>query len=108
MYIRGLVKLNTGSSLQQQALKNVENIKDFSFDGFISGFENTDTIVEVLYESDNASAGKITAHNKEVLVLDEYYAQNDQGLVRSYISRETITRISVDIPYLRIIARFLV
>src|SRR6185369_4558171 len=62
-YVNTWSKKITDESQYEQALKDIEGITDFSFEGFISRFENTDTLVEILLENTETLAGKIVAHD---------------------------------------------
>ncbi len=107
IYLNELMKQITDDSLYQQAMKDVEGIEKFSFDGFISGLENTGTIVEILSTNGDNFTGKITGYDDEVLILEEYRSELPRTLSRAYIRLKVVAQISVDIPYLRIIARAL-
>lgn len=105
-YLNKLEKKVNPSALKQ-ALKDIEKVKDFSFVGLASAFEDTDTIVEVAYEADSKPAGKIIGHDENTLFLveldDEF--KGPQGfLAYTLINLSTVTRMSLDIPYMRDIA----
>ncbi len=107
IYLSELAKHVNRDALYQQAMKSIENIKRFTFDGFASGLENTNTIVEVLKENGDVLIGRIVGHDDKILVLDEYREETDRRFARCYITFEIVAQISVDIPYLNIITQSL-
>jgi hypothetical protein len=107
IYTSELAKQIPGDSLYLQAAKSIENVKKYTFDGFISAFENTKTIVEVTTSDENSYAGRIVGHNDKTLVLDEYSSEIDRYVGHMYFNRSIVIRLSVDVPWLRTIARSL-
>lgn len=107
VYLSEFSKKITDDSIYEQALKLVENIEEYSFDGFISAFEGTKQIIEIDDENDDELSGRIVSHDDKVVVLDEYYAEYAQRFSRSYIRKSNITKISVGAPWLQTISRAL-
>lgn len=107
LYLKEIVKQIPGDSLYQQALQSITGLKKFTFDGFISALENTKTVVEITTENEITIGGRIVGHDDTVIVFDEYAAGNDQRLAHTFFDRTTIIRISIEVPWLRTIARFL-
>jgi hypothetical protein len=107
IYLGELVKSITDDSLYQQAAKAIENISDFTFDGFASGFEGADTLLEIVDENEDTFVGRVMAHDENVLVLDEYYTENDRRFAHSYINFATIIRLGINVPWVRTVARSL-
>lgn len=107
IYISELIKQIPGDSLFNQAMKSIANVKEYTFDGFISAFENTKTIVEVTTDDENTFAGRIVEHSDETLVLDEYSSEMDRCLGHVYFNRSIISKLAIDVPWLRTIARSL-
>jgi hypothetical protein len=106
-FISELAKHITGKDLHQQAIKVVDGIKEFTFEGFISGLENTRTIIEFTDKDEDSFSGRILGHNDKIIVVDEYYTEDSGRFARSYVNRATISRIVVASPWLNIITRSL-
>lgn len=107
IYLSELSKQITDNSLYQQAQQNVKSIEVFTPSGFISALEGTKTIVELTTENEVTIAGRITGHDKNTLVLDEYSSESDRCIARSYFNVRIIVRISLDVPWIRTISRSL-
>ncbi|MBI1872237.1 hypothetical protein HYS10_02330 [Candidatus Collierbacteria bacterium] len=107
IYLSELAKQISDDSIYQQALKDVQNIKEFTFDGFASGLENTKTLVEITTDNDDNISGRIAGHSDDILILDEYSSESDRRIRRTYFNRETIVRISLDVAWIRTISRSL-
>lgn len=107
VYTSELVKRIEGASLFDQAVKEAKPIKKYTFEGFISAFENTKTIVEITTDEEVVYAGRIIGHDDKVLVLDEYSTESDKCLGHLYFNRSIISRLSIDVPWLRTIERSL-
>lgn len=105
-FTKELAKDITNDALYQEAIKNVEKVKKFSFLGFVSAFENTPAIVDISSENQNYT-GRIIDHDDEMLVIDEYFAEDFGRFSRSYINPSIITSITVGGTWLKIIARSL-
>lgn len=107
IYLSELMKKIDRNSLDKQVAESIRRIKKFSFEGFVSGLENTNTIVEILYENGYILTGRIIGHSDESLVLDEYRSECDRLFARCYINFEAIAQISFNIPYLEILSQSL-
>ncbi|PWU24137.1 hypothetical protein C5B42_00550 [Candidatus Cerribacteria bacterium 'Amazon FNV 2010 28 9'] len=107
LYVGELAK-RVSDSIHAMALQEVKNVKKFTFEGFISGFENSKTVVEISYEKDDGRAGRIIDHDNEVVVFDEYREEGANRLARAYIKLDSILRISVDVPWTRTVSRSLI
>jgi hypothetical protein len=105
-FIKELMKDITDDSLYQRVKKDIDKIKDFTFLGFISAFEATNTIIDITSENESYT-GRVFAHDDKILVIDEYYAEDDGRFARSYINPSIITSITVGGTWLKIIARSL-
>lgn len=104
-YLKQFVEKIDPEFLYERALKDIEQIGTFSFEGFVSAFEKTNTLVEILFENGNGITGKVIDHSREVVVLDEFEKKYADSTGHSYNNFSSITRISVDIPYLNEIAK---
>jgi hypothetical protein len=107
IYLSELVKLIPGESLYLQALKNVENVTDFTPSGLITAVEGTKTLVELTTIDEEVIAGRIINHDDEIIVLDEYSSESDRRIAHSYYRVAHIIRISLDVPWVRTITRSL-
>ncbi len=107
LYLKEFMKMLPDDSLYQQAMKKIEHVKEFSFDGFASAFEKTDAVIGIACENDDTFAGRIVDHDDKVLVLDEFYVEYDHRFARSYIKLSTVSQISFEFPWLRTITRSL-
>lgn len=90
------------SSLLEHALEKIEKVKEFNFRGFAKAFENTDTLVEVEYQTNFGPAGKIIGYDEEALLLHEL-DEHDGVISHALIKFSSITCMSIDIPYMRVI-----
>jgi len=88
-------------STLNRALANTATVKDFSFKGFAAAFANTDTLVEVEYETDFRPFGKITGYDDEGLYLEECDDEFDTSLASFLIKFPAVQCMSLDIPYMR-------
>lgn len=104
LYLGELIKQIPGESLHQQAQKTIESIKEFTFDGFLTAFEGTKSIVELVDDNEDTFAGRLIGHDDQVIAMDEFYTEYDRLFARSYVNRSIITRMGVEIPWLRTIA----
>ncbi len=107
IYCGELAKQLAGDSLYQQAVAVSAKLEAHTFDGFMSAFAKTATLVEVTDLNENVVAGRVIDHDDKILVLDEFYAENDRRFGRSYISQPTIARLAVLVPWINTIARSL-
>lgn len=94
-------------AVYKQGLQHASLIKDFSFAGFVSAFAGTNTLVEVTQDNETVIAGRLIAQDDHVLALDEYSTDAPERIARTYISKDRIIRLSVDVPWTRTITRFL-
>lgn len=107
VYLNEFIKQINHDSLYKQISSDLVGIKKFTIEGFVSVFENTNTVVEILTEDANALVGRIIAHDDEAVVLAEFKAEVDRSMGRTYVNFDMIARIAVDIPYLRVISKSL-
>lgn len=107
LYVDELSKQITDESLYKQATDNIKNFKKFTPSGFITAFAGTSTIIELTDEDENVFAGRIVGHGEQHLLVDEYYAENQQRFARKYFNIANISRMAVDVPWLRTISRSL-
>lgn len=107
IYLSELVKQISANSIYEQAIDDIKDITELTFDGFAAGLEGTKTLVEITTDNDDNIAGRIVSHNDNVLVLDEYSSESDRRLRRTYFNRNTIVRMSIDVAWIRTIARSL-
>lgn len=107
IYTSELSKRITDDSLYNQALDNIKSIKKFTPSGFVKAFGGTETIVELIDVDENEFAGRIIGSGDKYILFDEYYSEYAQRLVRKYVNAANISRIAVDVPWLRTISRSL-
>lgn len=104
-----LKELNKGivdDSLYQEAVEYTKDVKKISFRDFITAFEGSKTLIDVTTES-GSHTGRVFAHDEKILVIDEYYVEDDGRFARSYINPKVITSITVGGAWLKIIQRSL-
>lgn len=107
LYLSELIKQIKDDTVYRQAIVNVQNIKDFTFNGFAQCFEDSSTLVELTLYDEDIIAGRIVGHNDKILVLDEYSTHSDRRVRRTYFNFDSVSRITLDIPWIRTIARSL-
>jgi len=106
-YLGELAKQIKDNFIYEQALRDTEGVKEFTFKGFVLAFENTNNIVELTLGNDDTVAGRIVAQDDKVIALDEYTAENDRRLARTYFNKDVVVRLAIDVPWLRTISRSL-
>jgi hypothetical protein len=104
-FITELSKDIQDDSLHTEASKLLENVKKFSFEGIVSAFEGTDTIIEVTTVDNDNFSGKVIALDDRAMVLDEYYPQDPGRFARTYLNPSLLLRVTVGGPWLKIISR---
>lgn len=102
-YLKKLA-MKVSPGVYEKALKNIENLKTFSFEGFCAAFEGTNTLVEVACVNEDTLTGKIVGYDKEGLALNEYDGKQVGVVGYALVSFPTIDWLSVDTPWLRNIA----
>lgn len=107
LYLAELMKQIDQKAVYNQALEDVKNIKDFTFDGFAEGLQNSKVLVEITTHNEDTFSGRVVGYNAEVIALDEYSIDSDRCTKRTYFNRETIARISLDVAWIRTISRSL-
>ncbi len=105
-YLKKFGKKIKDDGIYQRAIQGISTVKEFTFQGFISAFENTDTYVEILCGRQDTPAGKIVGHDEAVIVLDEISGKKQTSFTKTYIVRSTITRLSVDVPWVNKITQY--
>ena len=94
-------------SLYEEAIKEIENIKDFTFKGFFTAFEGTKKLVDINLESAGFT-GRVIGLDDAVVAVDEYYAEENTRFSRTFINPLTLVSVTVGGTWLKIIARSLV
>lgn len=108
LYLGELAKQLTDSSVYTQAIHTIEQLKKFTFDGWLAAFAGSTTVHEVVYGNEDSFAGRIISYNDDILLIDEFYADADRRFARTYINRDVITRLAIGVPWTRTIARSLI
>jgi hypothetical protein len=88
-------------SQYNQAYKDFELLTDLTFEGFIADFEGKDAIIEVLCDEGETVAGKIVAHDEHILVLTELDSKKGTTEGTTYLNKDAIIRLSVDVPWIK-------
>ncbi len=94
-------------SLHNEALKALENVKKFSFEGIVSAFVGTETLIEVTTVDNDNYSGKVIALDATAMVLDEYYPQDPGRFARTYLNPSLLLRVTVGGTWLKITSRSL-
>lgn len=94
-------------SVFEKITQSLGQLTDFTFTGFFSAFENQGRIMAITLDNEDEVAGRVMGYNDQVLMLDEYVAGRDHCVARSYYNLNSIIRLSVDVPWLRTISRYL-
>ena len=105
-FVRELRKSLPDDTLFKESLKEVQLVKDFTFQGFTSAFVDTDRVLDVTSENEGFT-GKVIAYDESILLLDEYYAEDEERFARTYINPAIITTITVGGTWLKLIERSL-
>lgn len=108
IYLSELSKQIINDSLYTLAENTIKEVREFTFEGFVSAFKNTSTVLEITTENEVTIAGRVITINNDILLLDEYSSESDRRIARSYFKREVIVRLAIDVPWLRTISRSLV
>ncbi|SRR3989344_3589862 len=106
IYLGEFVK-HVSDEFYRLGLKSLENVKQFTFEGFASALEKTNKVAEILTENGDSVIGRVVGHDDGVLAFDEYLEDSEGRLARCYIKFDNIIQISIDIPHLKILARSL-
>lgn len=108
IYLSELSKQIPDGSIHAKARELIKGMKSGTFDEFFASLEKSQTIAEITYENEDTLAGRVMGQTDSILVLDEYYAENDRRFARSYINKDIILRVAVDLTWLRTITNSLV
>jgi hypothetical protein len=105
-FVKDLSKGITDDSLLKKVKVETEKVKNLTFGGFISAFENTKTIIEITTQDDENFTGRIVNNdNKRFLILDEYFPGDHGRFARTYINPAIITSFTVGGTWLETITR---
>lgn len=104
-FIKELSKDIDDDSLYQQAMKSIHGLKELSFEGIAELFEDSDTIISIKTVNDTLIAGKVIAHDDDILVIDEYYLQERERVARTYLNPSQIQYITIGSAWLQITQR---
>jgi len=104
-FINELSKYVADDSIHGEALEILEKVREFSFEGIISAFEGTETLIEVTTVDNDNFSGKVIALDDTALVLDEYYPQDHGRFARTYLNPSLFLRVTVGGTWLKIISR---
>lgn len=107
IYLDEFTKQISHEPIYQQALNDIAGISEFTFDGFLSQLVKSQTVTELTTENEEIIAGRVAGYTDDIVIFDEYSVENTRRIARTYFNRDLILRISVDVPWLRTIARFL-
>jgi hypothetical protein len=105
-FLMELQKGLTDDEVFQQAIAFTKKINATSFLGFISALECSPTLVTIVTETESYT-GRVISHDDEMLVLDEYYAEDTGRFARTFLNPSHIISITTGGAWLGIIERSL-
>lgn len=109
LYLEALSKQISKADVFQKAETYYRYQTDkWSFSDVLNYLQDNKFLVEVVDQNEKAIVGRVVAQDEMVLVLDEYYAENDRRFARAYINKNNITRVSYGSRWLNTIAQSLV
>lgn len=94
-------------SAYKQALKKTENINTFSFEGFVSAYLNTKTLMEVEVNNCANLLGRVSVVGESVLIFDEYSLGIDHRTSHTIVHPSNITTISIGTESLATLSQYL-
>lgn len=100
-YLKKIEKNILKSTMYERALKDIESIQEFSFDGVVSLFEGTNEILDFACKNGNSVAGKVISNDADIVVIDGIDEDDLTHLSRCFLRFDAITRIGIDIPYVQ-------
>lgn len=106
-FVAELRKGISDDSLNEEAKKEVENVREFTFKGFFTAFEGTETLIDINLEGAGFT-GRVVGIDDSVVAVDEYYAEESTRFSRTFINPLTLVSVTVGGTWLKIIARSLV
>lgn len=106
-FINEMAKLVESDSVYLQSLKEIEDIEEFTFIGFVSYLEETKSVAAVTRDNQENIEGRIAGFDDMFMVIDEYAAGKDKKIARTYFPFSDITRISVGTILLKSTSKYL-
>lgn len=95
------------SAVYDQALKEIADVKTFSFEGLESAFLNKNTLLQITINSNEDIVGRVVEINDIFLSLDTYSLSSKNTISRTIIHPSHITRITCASEELQILAKHL-
>ncbi|MEP7167714.1 MAG: hypothetical protein ABI758_07120 [Candidatus Woesebacteria bacterium] len=105
-FLREFAKRVDATAVYQEALQTIQTVKDFTFDGFISCFEGTQTYLEIATDEDSFVC-TIVGHDETIVAVDEYSQNNTQRIAHSYYPKARIKAILLNSSYAQLVQNFL-
>ncbi|MEP7167560.1 MAG: hypothetical protein ABI758_06720 [Candidatus Woesebacteria bacterium] len=104
-FIGELAKFIDAESLHNDALKVLEHVKKFSFEGVVSSCVDSEMVIEITTSDNQNFSGRIIALDHQAMVIDEYYPQDHGRFARTYLNPSIISRITMGGTWQKIISR---
>lgn len=101
-FIKELHKQIKNNELHEQAWDCIKEVKKISFKDFLSTFQGSKTLLSIKTVDGVVLTGRVFANDNEVVVLDEYYLEEDMRFSRTYINLSLINSITVGGTWLKI------
>lgn len=108
IYIGEMTKLVEGESVRQQALKEIEDIEEFTFVGVASYLQQSKIVAQISIDHDETFDARIVGFDDAFMVCDEFMGGKDKRLARTYFPISSICRIVLSTPMLKATNQYLI
>ncbi len=106
-YLNTLSKQVATESIFQQAMDEIKDIENFTFNGFIAYLEKSKRFAEISIGDRGGEIVKLTGHDSLVLAIDEYSESSKDTIAHTYYKIEDLVGIALNTPRIKILERFL-
>ena len=107
LYLDKFAKKMINDDPYQEAKKLVSEVKNPTFDGFISAFTDKKKLVEIDYDSSDRFGCRVIASDETSVVIDEYYSEQSVCYARAIIQKDRINRIAINVDWVNVTEEFL-
>lgn len=94
-FIKELNKTIKNNNLHEEAWECIKGLKKPSFKDFLSLFQGSKTLLSIKTVDGAIFTGRVFALDDGVVVLDEYFLEDDERFSRTYIRQSLINSITV-------------
>lgn len=107
IYLREFSKFHSLDEVYQQGLQSMSGVKEHTFDGMYAYLEQTAVVTQITTYSEETVTCRIVGRTDNILIFDEYAVENKERIARTYFDSDKISRVTIELPRLRLISRFL-